>query len=173
MIKKILKQNSGYTLLELLLYISVSAVMLLAISLTLSTFLEAKIKNQTVSEIDGEGTQVMQLMTQTIRNATAINSPALGTNDNALSLTVTDPAKSPTLLNLLGTEIEMTEGANPSISLTNTLQSIASNLTFENLSRVGTTGTIAISFTLSHINPSGRNEYNYSRTFYGSATLRQ
>src|SRR3989344_533729 len=107
MIKKI-KTNGGYTLIELLLYVSLSAVMLLAISMTLSTFLEAKIKNQTISEVNGGGVQVMQFITQTLRNAIGINSPAIGTNGASLSLSVVDPAKDPTIFDLSAGEIRIT-----------------------------------------------------------------
>ncbi len=169
--KKYLKEDKGYTLVELILYISLSAIMLLAISMMLSTFLESRIKNQVISEVDGEGTQIMQLMTQTIRNANSINSPSTGINDVSLSLSVVNPLKDPTVFSLSGNEIRIREGFDPAISLTNNLQVSASSLSFENLSRPLTPGTVGISFTLSYLNPSSRNEYNYSRTFYGSATL--
>lgn len=171
--KRKFQKNSGYTLIELILYISLSAIMLLAISMTLSTFLESRIKSQVISEVNGEGMQVMQLITQTIRNAKGINSPLIGTSDTSLSLSVIDPLKDPTIFDLSGGEIRIKEGANPEISLTNISRVTSSGLLFENLSHALTPGTISVSFTLSHLNPSGKNEYNYSQSFYGSATLRQ
>jgi len=48
-----------------------------------------------------------------------------------------------------------------------------SGLTFQNLSRSATPGTVRIQFTLTHVNPAGRNEYSFAKTFIGSATLRQ
>lgn len=160
-------KNNGYTLIELILYVSLSAVMLLAISMTLSIFFEARIKSKVISEVEGEGMQVMQLITQTIRNSNNIDSPVIGTNDTTLSL---DTAS--TIFSLSGGEIKITEGINPEISLTNSTQVTSSGLLFENLSQASTPGTIGISFTLSYLNPNNKNEYNYSRTFYGSATLR-
>ncbi|MFA6524370.1 MAG: hypothetical protein WC264_02190 [Candidatus Paceibacterota bacterium] len=170
--KKNFKNNNGYTLIELMLYISLAVGMLLVISIALSTFFDSRIKNQTILEVDQEGMQVMQIITQTIRNANSVNFPIFGTNDTSLSLSVINPALDPTVFALLGNEINIAEGLNPAVSLTNNLRVIASGLLFENLSRNLTPNTIGISFTLSHINPSGRNEYNYSRTFYGSASLR-
>ncbi len=170
--KKNFKKNSGYTLIELILYISLFTGMILAISIAFSTFLNSRIKNQTILEVDGEGMQVMQIITQTIRNANGVNFPIIGVNDISLSLSITNPALNPTIFTLSGNEINITEGLNPTVSLTNTSRIIASGLLFKNLSRNLTPDTIGISFTLTHINPSGRNEYNYSRTFYGSASLR-
>lgn len=170
--KNYLNKNKGYTLIELILYISLAAVMLLAISMALSTFFEARIKSKVISELDGEGTQAMQLITQTIRNANSINSPLIGINDSSLSLNVIDPSKDPTVFSLVGGEIIIKEGLNSEIPLTNKYQTVSSGLLFENLSRPLTPGTIGISFISSHLNPEGRNEYNYSRSFYGTATLR-
>jgi len=170
--KKNLKNNNGSTLIELILYISLATGMLLVISMAFSIFFYSRIKNQTILEVDQQGAQIMQIVTQTIRNANSVNSPALGINDASLSLSVSDPLSNPTIFALSGNEINITEGLNPVVSLTNTSRIIASGLLFENLSRNLTPNTIGISFTLSHVNSSGRNEYNYSRTFYGSASLR-
>jgi len=170
--KKNLKNNNGSTLIELILYISLATGMLLVISMAFSIFFYSLIKNQTILEVDQQGAQIMQIVTQTIRNANSVNSPALGINDASLSLSVPDPLSNPTIFALSGNEINITEGLNPEVSLTNTSRIIASGLLFENLSRNLTPNTIGISFTLSHVNSSGRNEYNYSRTFYGSASLR-
>jgi len=166
------KNNNGYTLIELMLYISLATGMLLVISITFSTFFNSRIKNQTILEVGQEGAQVMEIITQTIRNANSVNSPVIGINDTSLSLSVINSLSDPTVFVLSGNEINIIEGLNPAVSLTNISQIVVSGLSFENLSRNLTPNTIGISFTLSHINPSGRNEYNYSRTFYGSATLR-
>lgn len=169
---KNLKTNKGFTLIELLLYVSLSSAMLFVMSMAFFTFFESRIKNQTILEVNGEGAQIMQLITQTVRNANGVNSPTIGTNDASLSLSVVDPLKDPTIFDLSGGEIKITEGLNPAISLTNVLQVTVSGLLFENLSRPATPDTIAISFTLSHVNPNNRNEYNYMRSFYGSVSLR-
>ena len=58
------KNNRGFTLIELLLYITISSVMLLAISVFLSALLQSKVKNQTIAEVEGQGIQVMQMITQ-------------------------------------------------------------------------------------------------------------
>jgi len=90
--------------------------------------------------------QVMQIITQTGRNATDIN---------------------------FTTAFDLSAGTirQNSIALTNS-RVVASSLTFTNLSRTGTPGAMRIQFTLAHVNPSGRNEYDYSKTFYATSTLR-
>ena len=162
----------GFTLIELLLYIGISSIMLLIISVFLSLLIESRIKNQTVAEVEQQGLQVMEIITQTARNADAINTPTQGTSAPSLSLAVIPPANNPTLFNLSGSVIYITENINTPVALTNT-RVIVSGLLFQNLSLAGTPGTIRIQFTLTHINTSGRNEYSFAKTFIGSATLRQ
>ena len=162
----------GFTLIELLLYVSITSIMLFVISLFLSTLLESRIKNQTIAEVEQQGLQVMQLITQTARNSEAITSPTIGASASSLTLDVITGANDPTIFDLSGGAIQMKEGAATAVALTNS-RVTASALTFQNLSRAGTPGTIRIRFTLTHVNPAGRNEYSFTKTFTGSATLRQ
>lgn len=163
--------KEGFTLIELLLYISLAAVILLTVSLFLSMLLNARAKNQVVAEVDQQGAQVMQLITQTIRNAEAINSPTQGNQVNSLSLDVVDAANDPTIFDLVANTIRISEGVSVPVVLTSA-RIIVSNLIFYNLTRNNTQGTIRIQYTLTHINPGSRNEFDYSKTYYGSATLR-
>ncbi|KKT35654.1 MAG: hypothetical protein UW24_C0005G0002 [Parcubacteria group bacterium GW2011_GWA2_44_12] len=125
-----LQTKSGFTLIELLLYVAISSVMLLITSLFLQTLLQSRIKNQTIAEVEQQGLHIMQLITQTVRNAEAITAPAPSASAASLTLDVIPAASDPTVF-------------------------------------------VRISFTLTHVNPGGRNEYNFSKTFYASASLRQ
>lgn len=168
----LLQTKKGFTLIELLLYVAISSVMLLVISFFLQTLLESRIKNQTIAEVEQQGLQVMQLITQTVRNAQAITSPLLGTSASSLTLDVITVVSDPTMFDLSSGAIRITEGAGSPVALTNS-RVTASGLTFQNLSRTSTPGIIRIQFTLTHVNPEGRNEYSFTKTFIGSATLRQ
>lgn len=163
--------KKGFTLIELLLYVSIIGAVILSIAVFLSLLMQSRVKNQIIAEVEQQGIQVMQIITQTGRNAEAITSPALGTSASTLTFDVPTVANDPTTFDLANGAIRITEGAGSPISLTNS-QVTASGLTFQNLSRTNTPGTIRIKFTLTSVNPSGRNEYNYSKTFYDSATLR-
>ena len=167
-----LQANQGFTLIELLLYVAISSVILLVISLFLQTLLESRIKNQTIAEVEQQGLQVMQIITQAARNAEAITSPALGASASTLSLDVITGTNDPTMFDVSSGIMRITEGAGSAVSLTNS-RITASSLSFSNLSRASTPGTVRIQFTLTHVNPEGRNEYNFAKTFTSSATLRQ
>ncbi len=164
--------HPGFTLIELLLYVAISSVLLLVISAFLSSLLQSRVKNQTIAEVEQQGVQVMQIISQTIRNAKDINSPTQGTSASSLSLDVITGANNPTVFDLSSGVVRIKEGVATAIALTNS-RVTASGLSFQNLSRSNTPGTVRISYTLTHLNPSGRNEYDFTKTFIGSATLRQ
>lgn len=165
------KNKSGFTLIELLLYIAVSAMMLLAISVFLAEILESRVKNQTVAEVEQQGMQAMLLMTQTIRNAQTISTPSAGNNTPSATLDVLGVEGASTVFDLVDGVLRIVRGGDEAVPLTNT-QVTVSDVAFRNLSRSDTSGTIRIEFTLTHHNPSNRQEYSYQKTFVGSATLR-
>lgn len=165
-------ERRGFTLVELLLYVSIAGIIFLSLSSFLASFLESRVKNETIAEVEQQGLQIMQLITQTARNAEAINSPSVGTSASTLSLDVVTGANDPTIFDLSSGVVRITEGAGSATSLNNSSVS-ASGLTFYNLSRASTPGIVRIQFTLTHSNPESRNEYNYSKTFVSSAALRQ
>lgn len=167
-----LKSKSGFTLVELLLYVSIASIMLLITSLFLATLLQSRIKNQTIAEVEQQGLQVMQLMTQTVRNADTINSPGSGASAATLSVNTISAGNNPTVFDFASGVIRIKEGAAAVVPLTNS-HLTASSLSFSNLSRASTPGTIRIQFILTSVNPTGRNEYSFTKTFIGSATLRQ
>lgn len=160
----IIPNSRGFTLVELLLYVGIIGAVVLSMAGFLSLLMQSRVKNQTISEIEQQGIQVMQIITQTVRNAGNINSPTQGQTADSLSI-------DSTVFDLSTGTIRIAEGTSSPIFLTNS-RVTASGLTFQNLSRTMTPGTIRIQFTLTHINPEGRQEYNYNKTFYGSATLR-
>ena len=171
MLRRTRQLKNGFTLIELLLYVSIVSVVLLAISLFISSLLESRVKNQTIAEVDGQGLHVMQIITQSLRNAVTINSPALGVSAALLSINTIVAGNNPTIFDISAGALRMSEGGGAPVVLTNA-RIVVSALNFINLSRPGTPGTVQIIFTLTHINPAGRQEYSYSKSFIGSATLR-
>ncbi len=164
--------RAGFTLLELILYVGISSIILIITSLFLSTIIQSRVKNQTIAEVEQQGLQVMQIITQATRNADNINSPATSTSAAIFSMNTIISLNNPTVFGLATGTIRIKEGSATAVNITNS-RVIASGLTFQNLSRPSTPGTIRIQFTLTHANPEGRNEYSFSKTFIGSATLRQ
>lgn len=164
--------NKGFTLVELLLYTSISAAMLTVIVTFLFVLMQSRIKNQTIAEVEQQGAHVLQIMTQSVRNAEGIVIPASGNAASVLQVDVLEASNDPTTFDAVSGSMRMTEGAGDPISLTSPLVTVT-DLQFENLSRQGTPGTVRITFTVSRANVDGKSEYNYSKTFYGSTNIRR
>lgn len=144
-----LQAHRGFTLIELLLYVSLSGIILLSVSIFMASLLEARVKNQTIATVEQEGAQVMEVINQAVRNATAINSPATGTSAVLLSINTTIPANNPTIFDLASGTIRIKEGAGSAVPLTSN-RNIVSGLNFQNLTKPFTSGNIRTLFTLTH-----------------------
>ena len=166
-------RKSGFTLLEFLLYIAIASITIAVISVYLSQILVFRAKSQTIAEVEQEGTMVMQNITQAIHNSNSINSPAVGSSAASLSLAMSDVNKNPTVYDLSSGVVRIKEGSAATVNLTASSRVTVSNLSFQNLSKSSTPGIIRIQFTVTHINPGNRNEFNYAQNFYGSATIKK
>lgn len=163
--------SSGYTLIELLLYIAIISALLTSVTMFLGASVESRVKNQSISEVEQQGTLAMELITQTIRNADGITTPTTGASGSTLTLIVPTGALSPTTFNLSSGTLQITEGVNSAVPLTNSKVQVTS-LTFRNLSRPSTPGVVQVAMTISRVNALNRNEYDYQKTFTTSAALR-
>lgn len=164
-------RSRGFTLIELLLYISLTSIMVATISTFVFLTLQVRVKNQVILEVEQQGQQAMQRITQVIRNASSISSPAQGASGTSTTLTVLPAANSPTVFDLQTGALRITQGAGSPVVLTNARVTV-SGLTFTNTSRSATSRDLRIVFTLSAVNASGRNEYDFSKTFTSTAHVR-
>ncbi|MFA9288628.1 MAG: type II secretion system protein J [Weeksellaceae bacterium] len=163
--------KSGFTLVEILLYLGISTVIISTASFFIISMLQTQARNRVASQVETQGVQVLQQITQAVRNARQINTPAAGVTATSLSVQTVTPATNPTVFNLNNGILQLTAGAGAATALhSNTVT--ASNVQFINLSRASTPGSVKMQFTLTYNNPSGRQEYNYSKTFYATASIR-
>ena len=165
------KVKEAFTLLETLLYISVFSVVVFLIIGVYGLVVESKVRQRTVSEVNAEGGRIMQMITQTVRNSTSINSPLPANNSSVLSVYGLVTANNPTLYYLVGNDMVIKEGSAASIILNSNRVKI-SNLKFTNLSESGTHGTVKIEFTVAANTLNTRTIYQFSQNFASDATVR-
>lgn len=167
-----LRSQKGFTLVELILYVSICSILLLTISSFLSFLLGARVRSQAITEVNQQGFQVMSLITQTIRNGRSIQVPSIGTSSSTLSITTGNALLNPTIFNLSSTTLQIKEGSKTAVPLINSRVRL-SDLTFQNVSSASSTEKIIrISYTIDYVNQGGRSEYSFTKSFSGSATLR-
>ncbi len=166
------RSQLGFTLVEMVLYVSICSILLITLSTFLSFLLSARVRSQAITEVNQQGFQVMNLVTQTIRNGRSIQTPSIGVSSSTLSLTTGDALLNPTIFNLSSSTLKIKEGSKTAVSLTNGRVKVSA-LLFQNVSSASSTEKIIrISYTIDYINLDGRSEYSFTKSFNGSATLR-
>lgn len=170
MMKTLRVRQTGFTLIELLLYVTLLGITVVAASVLWVVLNQQRVKAQVVREVEDQGVMAMQIISQTVRNSSAINTPSVGNSGASLSVTVPTASLSPTVFSLSSGVLSITEGANPSVNLTSSKVSVSS-LTFSNLSRPSTPGVVRIQFTVSYVGGADY-QYGYSKQFITSVSLR-
>jgi type II secretory pathway pseudopilin PulG len=160
--------KKGFTLVELLIYVGISAFLLLAVANLLAFMIYAQTNDRKVAEVAGQGMAAMEVMTQTIRNAAAITSPATGTAAATLSLA----GATTTVFALTASgSLTIAEASGTPVALTSP-RLFASGVSFSNLSATGTKGIVRIQFTLGYLKPNATSSVDSAQLFIDSASLR-
>ncbi|MDD4409256.1 MAG: hypothetical protein PHW52_01225 [Candidatus Pacebacteria bacterium] len=165
-------KNSGLTMIEIMFYLAISAIIFLASFFVVNFINQVKVKNQAVAEVEYQGNIIMDKMLQSVRTSQGVNTPIVGASDTSLSISMSDSSKNPTVYSFSGNNITIKEGASSTTNLGNSNIAFSSG-TFTNDSASADYDSIKVSFTITYVNPSGKSEYNYSRTFYGTASTRK
>ncbi len=163
--------KKGFTLVEMLLYVTISSALLLSMTVFFGALISVNIKNQNMNDVNEQGILVMELMTQTIRNARAVSSFPFGASSTTLALTVKSSSSSPTIFDLATGTLRLKEGTETHVPLTNS-KVTASSLLFLNSSASSTDGgSIEVSFILTYVSTSTAQEYVYSKSFKRTASF--
>lgn len=161
----------GFTLIELMLSISITGILALGISDFYITTVSSKVKTQNIAAIERQGASALQYIAQIARNAESITLPATASTGASATFDVVDAAKDPTVIDVSEGRLRITEGTQAPQYLTDSHTTV-SNLVFHNLSRSSTPGVLRISFMLTRNSQSSVYEYTFSQNFASSAALR-
>jgi prepilin-type N-terminal cleavage/methylation domain-containing protein len=165
------KSARGFTLIEILLALGISATVIVITSAILVLALGARAKSEALNEAGNEGRQATEVIAQTIRNAESISTPADGASGNSLELAMLSGAQDPTTIELRNGKIMMKEGNQDPVALTGNKVKV-DNLTFRNLSGSGSPGIVQVEIDLQAVNPQNLQSFSASFTFQTSAALR-
>lgn len=169
--KQYLSGQKGFTLVELLLYVAISTVIILSVVGLIQVVLEARVKHQTVSEVEQQGQQAAQLIGQNLRNSGKVCSPALGASGTTLSVDPTGTAcTTVNVFDISSGALRIKEGAAAAVNLTNTKVTV-SGLSVKNLG-LGNKGSAQVKFTITYNYSGSRNEYVYTKNFETAGSSR-
>ena len=118
---------------------------------------------------DQQANQVLSLIEEVGQNATAVTLPIAGATGGTLTFTM--PSAVTTIFTQTAGAITVNEGSG-AVALTNS-RVLSSGFSANNLTAGVTSGTVRVQFTLSYVNNSGRSEYNYTKNYVTSVTIRR
>lgn len=169
-IKKSGSGTAGFTLIELVLYVAISATLLGVVMSLYFTLARTQARQQSIAEVEQQGAAALSLLLQTTRNAQFVVSPTPGTASTTLILTTYAAAMNPTVFFVASSTLYVTEGSSTPVALTNS-QVVISQLSFLNVAASTTDGSIKVQFMLSYASTT-HYETNYASFFTSSATVR-
>ena len=79
-----ISRQKGFTLIELTLYISLLAIMLFALALLLTAVFEARERHQSITEVEQQGSQIMETIIASIESVRRTDGTQNGVNWNGL-----------------------------------------------------------------------------------------
>ena len=82
-----IEKNRGFSLLELLIYVTILSILVVIISNVVITLSKGRGQSQAKSEVNSSIRFATELLKQDIKNASAITTPSLGTPTSTMTLT--------------------------------------------------------------------------------------
>lgn len=165
------KNNKGFTLVEMLIYIGIFSVFIVTINIFFNMISSYRNRGEMIMEVNDQGSLTVRTITRSIRNAKSISIPISGSSGSSLTLETYDPLTNPTIFSLTENGVlQIKEGGEESEFLLND-KVIIENLIFSNIGSVGGSGAIEFSFRLKNRSSIKKSE-NFSSDFYGTASIR-
>jgi hypothetical protein len=167
-IRKFSHSESGFTYIEMLLYVAILGLMLTTMVNFGLVMIGGSAKSSTTEEVSGNARFISEKILYEIRNASGVNS----VSTSSISLATFDAPSNPTIIDISGTNIRIKEGSGAVIQLNSTNTSIT-NFTFTNYTSADNkTKHIGFSFTANANFGSTRQEYTKAIPVEASAELR-
>ncbi len=163
---------SGFTLVEMILYVAILAIFLTGAILFMWDVTYGRVKSYTHQEVNQNVRLAGKRIMYEIRNAQDLNLPV---NPTSISLQMTDSSRNPTVIDLSGGRLRIGYGSGgscPSTSpcpITSNQVSVTS-LNFTNLS--SGTASLNIGFAITIESVAQRKEFQKNETFQATAELR-
>jgi len=167
-------KSQGFSLLEILIYVTfVSVIAFVFVTFSLDVLGTAQ-KARVRQEVQDNLRFSMQRITQEIREANGLNvgGSAFGSHPGLLSLSMDSGAENPTVFDVSGGVLRITQGAGAAQPLTDPNLTV-SNLVFTNLSVTDRTTNIGINLTIEHPNPENIELFDVQLNLRSSATVRE
>lgn len=160
----------GTTLAETVIAVGILALLILALVTGLRTASTAERNVRAIAEVETQAGYVLQQVSQSVRNAQSISSPATSTAASTLTLATSVSGQNPTQFALSSSSVTMSYAGGTAQPLTNA-NVVVTGLSFQNVS-TSTARAVRVTLTLRNAAIATQPELQFARTFYTTVTLR-
>lgn len=166
------KKESGFTFIELVIYLAMVSLITATIALLAFSITEARVRQQTVDEVINQGFWIQDTITKAIQDSESVTFPSFDTGSAILELVMSDANVDPTIFSLSAGVLQLQEDGGVLIDLHNDFVAV-SNLYFDNRS-VTSSGReiITFSFTVTRDSPNTSRPYSYEQDFTKTVAVR-
>ncbi|OGE17571.1 hypothetical protein A3F00_05420 [Candidatus Daviesbacteria bacterium RIFCSPHIGHO2_12_FULL_37_11] len=164
-----LKTDRGFTFIEIILYVSIVSIILVALVPFAWNVIGGSVKSSAEQEVNSQARFISERIKYEVRNADGINSVAAA----SISLDPPGTSNDPTIIDLSGGRIRIKLGAAADVDLNSTDTNITSLIFTNYTSGDNKTKHIQFVFVIDDNFGSGRTEYDVpAQTIEGSAEVR-
>lgn len=158
----------GFTLIELLLYVALVTIILSALIPFTWDIIGSSVKSRVQQEVSSNGRYVTERINYEIRNAAGINSVSA----SSISLSETVAAVNPTVIDLSGGKVRITQGAGSPVNLNSDDTTVSSLIFTDYTSADNKTKHIQTALSIGSSLNQTRQEYKQTMTLETSAEVR-
>lgn len=169
--KNIMQNNqTGFTLIEILLYLSLSVVMVSLIGGIGVNVLSGMASAKVEEELQYNAQFVTEKIRATVSEAESIDSPSAGATSSVLSLTMSDPKKTPTVIDVFGGSVRLQQGEGEAQILSGN-GILVSDIEFSNVTSLVGAGSVRVVLPMELVNPNNRTVLRASSTLRTTINL--
>ncbi len=173
--KNKIKSQDGFTLIEVIIYITIIGAVLSAFVAYFLSLSNIRNKTYAVQEVQGNVRTVFDVITQKIQSANAVNSSTsvFGSDPGLLSLSMSSGALNPTIIQLDEDNgvLQIKEGLSDYVSITSDEVKV-SNLQFTDLTSASTRENIRIEYTIDYATSTDVS-FEYGQSIQTAVSVRQ
>ena len=158
------KEKKAFTLIEIILYVSVLSICIGAMAMFMDMVSSAKTKNKMILEVERQGENIVYIIQDEITSSQSVISPMNASLHTELQLESSDASLNPIVFKESAGILSINYSNGDDIPLNGGAVRI-DNLEFNRLDNTNSPETIVTSFTLSTGAGLGRSEFIYKRDF--------
>lgn len=154
--------------MEVLLYLAISSSILLTVSVFVTFIYRARVKNNAILLVNNESRLVLDRIALEVKSSTNVVAPLPSQSGAGLELSGSSDVS--VVFELDQGRLYISKGSLSQVPLNSAKTNITS-ISFENLSTDSEAQSVRVVLNIERTNQNGLQEYQYSKTFYSTATI--